>query len=79
MAISEDNQTTRKGWLGRAVGKHISVEDENLTHQLGQIETAIANDDLDTALNLISKLPKAGQNAAQSWVSMAQTQIGENP
>ena len=76
-AISTAAEEQKSGWINRALGKHISVQDEAVLTVLDHIDSLIAEDDLTAAMNMVLKLPESGQTAAEEWLNAAQTRLGE--
>ena len=78
-AIAAQKEKEPSGWFDRALGKHITVQDEDVLTILDQIDAKFEANDLAAASAVVADLPEAGRVAAQKWVTQVEAIIGETP
>lgn len=83
-AMTEVPVAADAGWVSKTLKKHISVRNpdqvKRAERELLAITTAIEDNKIDRALELVLTLPAAPRAAANAWISAAQSgQDGSNP
>jgi len=62
-----------KSWWRRSLSRHISVKKPGETDRVDDIQTHIANGDIDKALGVIENLPSQARSVVRDWVNAAQS------